>query len=111
MTGKRAGFGKKDRLISENSALTNAGTIRLPRRADHETTYTESRSNLQSQGGYGRPTGRPHPIGVGSAVRCPSHRAIYIQRKVSQQHLLPNGTSVSCRWQWPVRQVRKLDHG
>jgi len=34
----RAGFGKKDRLLSENSALINAGTIRLPRRADHETT-------------------------------------------------------------------------
>ena len=37
-TFKRAGFGKKDRLLSENSALINAGTIRLPRRADHETT-------------------------------------------------------------------------
>jgi hypothetical protein len=35
---KRTGFGKKDRLLSENSALINPGTIRLPRRADNETT-------------------------------------------------------------------------
>jgi hypothetical protein len=34
----RTGFGKKDRLLSENSALINPGTIRLPRRADNETT-------------------------------------------------------------------------
>lgn len=44
---ERAGFGKKDRLLSEDSALMNATNMRYPRRADNETTQTESRSSLQ----------------------------------------------------------------
>jgi hypothetical protein len=48
---QRAGSGKKDRRLSENSALLDAAIMRPTRRADYETTQTESRSSLQSQGG------------------------------------------------------------
>ena len=49
--GFRVGSGKKDRRLSENSALLDAAIMRPSRRADYETTQTESRSSLQSQGG------------------------------------------------------------
>jgi hypothetical protein len=48
---KRAGSGKKDRRLSENSALLDALMMRPSRRAGYETTQTESRGNLQGQGG------------------------------------------------------------
>jgi hypothetical protein len=47
----RAGSGKKDRRLSENSALLDVAIMRPSRRADYETTQTESRSSLQGQGG------------------------------------------------------------
>jgi hypothetical protein len=47
----RDGSGKKDKRLSENSALLDAAIMRPSRRADYETTQTESRSSLQSQGG------------------------------------------------------------
>jgi len=47
----RDGSGKKDKRLSENSALLDAAIIRPTRRAGYETTQTESRGNLQGQGG------------------------------------------------------------
>jgi hypothetical protein len=54
----RAGSGKKDRLLSENSALLDAATTRPPRRAGYETTQTQPYSNLQGQGGDSSLAGR-----------------------------------------------------
>jgi len=54
----RAGSAKKDRLLSENSALLDAATTRPTRRAGYETTQTQSRSNLQGQGGDSGLAGR-----------------------------------------------------
>ncbi len=65
---QRAGSGKKDRLLSENSALMDASKMRFPRRADNETTQTESRSILQGQGGVSGSERRSDPIGVGATV-------------------------------------------
>ena len=46
-----AGPGKKDKRLSENSALLDAAIMRPSRRAGYETTQTASHSNLQGQGG------------------------------------------------------------
>jgi hypothetical protein len=51
MKSIRAGFGKIDRRLSENSALLDAAIMRPPRRAGYETTQTEPRGSLQDQGG------------------------------------------------------------
>jgi hypothetical protein len=48
----RAGSGKKDRRLSENSSLLGATIKRPSRRAGDETTPTESHSSLQGQGGF-----------------------------------------------------------
>jgi hypothetical protein len=55
---ERAGSAKKDRLLSENSALLDAATTRPTRRAGYETTQTQSCSNLQGQGGDSGLAGR-----------------------------------------------------
>jgi O-glycosyl hydrolase len=47
----RAGSGKKDRRLSENSALLDALMMRPSRRAGYETTQTEPHRSLQGQGG------------------------------------------------------------
>jgi hypothetical protein len=46
LAGLRAGSGKKDRHLSENSALLDAAIMRPSRRAGYETTQTESHSSL-----------------------------------------------------------------
>jgi len=72
MPAKRADFGKKDRLLSENSALMNAANMRYTRRADNEPPIWSISAGCSNPG---QPDFNPAELHLNLWVFCPDLRS------------------------------------